>query len=110
LGLRAQIYFVSSNQPAGQCVAQIPDAGELVTDKTVIFYLSAPESSVVLFPSLKGQVVKEVLEFFNAKNIPVTIFNSEETANIDEQIVVDQKPAVGTLVNLKKPLHVQIYC
>lgn len=109
--IRYRICEVNSPQPAGTCVAQIPEPGKEIASSGALLYIASEEADTLLFPSCKGKTVQEVKQFLERYNIPVEIYNthSTEPQHADNaSIVFEQKPLAGSFVSLKEPFTVQL--
>lgn len=109
--IRVKYHELEMQFPRGRCCAQFPAAGYELTDRVVDVYLSAGGTTMRLFPKLVGLPVATVLEFLKMHGIQVQLFT--DNALIDAALVADhavtaQKPLAGTIIDLKKPLLVQL--
>lgn len=113
LGLKIKLYYLATNQPAGTCIAQVPNAGHEILESAMIAYVSAPASPIVLFPNFKGQNLETVRSFLEENNIAYQVHPKMpailEAHSCPECVVCDQKPSPGILVNSQKNLSVHIY-
>lgn len=109
--IRNKSYWLASKYPEGTCVAQIPSAQEPLQQQSMVTYFSTGNKKTVLFPSLKGEPVDDVIEFLDKYNTKPSI---QHTRSVDANhqcincIVVDQKPLAGSLIDLSKPLRIQL--
>ena len=55
-----------------------------------------------IFPDLKSIAVDEVISFFGLYDIPVRVQGAYDA------VVKDQRPLAGTLIDISKPLVVQV--
>lgn len=109
--IRTRIHTFASNYSEGICFGQIPAPGSLLEQKMVLTYISAGTNKMVLFPSLKGLLVSEVIEFLKPYNLNPTLFHRGGTeAHHQCKIckIADQKPLSGSLVDLAKPINIQL--
>lgn len=112
LGLKVKLYYLAHSQAAGTCIAQLPEAEQEMPDNTMIVYISAPQSPIVLFPNFKAQNVEDVIEFLQEYAIPYQLHSKVPALaghSCSECIIYDQKPAPGILINSQKALTVHIY-
>jgi beta-lactam-binding protein with PASTA domain len=102
---------LESKHPAGKCIAQIPSPESPLEQRIMHIYI-AHTNKLVVFPQLKELTVKEVLEFLKLHNLNPSIqhkINHEASHQCTTCKVLDQKPLSGSLVNLSKPLQIQLY-
>jgi beta-lactam-binding protein with PASTA domain len=109
--IKNKSYWLTSRQPENTCIGQIPSAQELLTQQAMTTYFSAGNKKTVLFPSLKNKSVYDVRDFLKKNNIEYTVqhigqINAHHAC--DNCFVKDQKPLAGSLVDLSKPLQVQL--
>ena len=112
--IKIKTYYLNSELPAGMCVAQYPNEGELIKDKkntTVIIYLSQGSNNLAILPNLKGFKVSEIQEFLSKNNVKAQIYHTYtvDPSHICNNCVIrDQKPLSGSLIDTKKPLIVYL--
>ena len=109
--IRNKSYCLASKYSEGTCIAQIPSAQEPLQYQSMIIYLSASNKKTVVFPSLKGKSVDEVIEFLDKYTIKPSVQHNrlvDKHHHCTNCIVIDQKPLVGSLVDFSKPLPVQL--
>lgn len=112
MNLICKEFTLQHNNPAGTCIGQIPQAGNLLDSRNVIIYVSAGAHNQVLLPSFKQLPVADVIAFLQNYNIS---YSTIHTQKMDPEhqctacIVIDQKPLPGSLMNLKKPFSVQLF-
>jgi len=110
-GLRVKYHDIESQYPRGRCCAQFPAAGNEVIEKVVDVYLSAGMTTLRLFPLLVNQPVPAVIDFLKMHGMQVQLFTENElvdSSDVADCLVTAQKPLAGTLIDLKKPLLVQL--
>lgn len=109
--VRTKAYMIPSNHKEGLCIAQFPSHHEPLHQQSIITYISAGNKKPVLFPSLKGKDINQVKEFFALYGIKLSVSHA---SHVDKQhqcttcCVVEQKPLAGSIVDMSKPLHVQV--
>ena len=104
-------YPISSEQKTNTCIGQIPCEGTQLTDNGMTLYYSSPAVDLVVFPSLVGKTVQEASEFLAHYDLKPQIFGTHserDQAKITDCIVQEQRPLAGTLIDLHKPLSIQI--
>lgn len=109
-GIIVKTYRVPSIYPKGTCVAQSPQEGQEVVRKRLIAYLSSGKSNMAIFPNLKGRPAEEVKEFLSGEGVSVEevickLCNKNQNGLL---MVLDQKPMAGSIVDMSKPLFVQL--
>lgn len=109
--IRVKYHEIESRYPINYCYAQYPAPGDVVEGRTMHAYLSSGITSTRIFPQCKGLSVTTVREFLQQQGMTAQIFHTAPVA-IDHVcstcLVRDQKPLVGTLFDIKKPLTVQL--
>lgn len=111
LGIRYKLYYVPSTLPAETCVGQIPSTNHVMHDKKMIIYSSQGSNKPVLFPSLKHRLVQDVISFFESHHIKTYLFHQYAVDANHTCIncrIIDQKPLPGSIIDLKKPIAVQL--
>ncbi len=111
LSVRAKIYELSAQTPIETCIGQSPDAEETIENKKMILYVSTGKNTLMLFPNLKGAIMHDVQNCLNNYNFTTKIFHTYPT-DANHQcttcVVVDQKPLPGSIVDVRKPVYVQL--
>lgn len=108
--IRIKNFFLESSYPCGLCIGQIPQPGSRLEQKILLAYI-ASSNSKVLFPDLYGKYVPEVIEFFQPYGFSPTIVhktNLEQDHHCKTCRIINQKPLPGSLVDISKPLNIQI--
>lgn len=112
LSLHAKVYKVASELPHGTIIAQCPQAGNPVTDNTVILYSALSPDKSLLMPNFKNRPLDEVISFLELQGITPTILHTLVAPDhrCTHCIVIDQRPLAGTFVKESKgkPLQVQL--
>lgn len=104
-GIKYKFYYVPSNQNKNYCVTQYPKANIPLEENKIIVYISNGNKKMVIFPNLKEMDLKYALEFLSLYSIKPKI--TAETENSKSQIIKDQRPIPGSIVNLEK-VNVQL--
>jgi beta-lactam-binding protein with PASTA domain len=109
--IRVKYHELESSFPSGRCYAQYPAPGQEIIDRMLHVYVSRGMSSIRLFPDCKNRPVSELLPFFKSHGITPQLFHITPIS-VDHDcsycIVQNQKPLAGTLIDLKRPLAVQL--
>ena len=109
--VRLRCHELESSYPVGYCFAQSPAAGDPLAEQTMDAYISAGMTTTRIFPSCTHRPVTEVEDFCKKLGMKVHIFHAHKVAAdhvCTTCTVQEQKPLAGTLVDLKKPLVVQL--
>ena len=104
------ITFVGKNS-CDMCVAQSPRPAEDVGNKKMTLYVSAGTNHWHIMPMLKETPLNDVVTLLKKPNITVEVFDTNGFLIPPDsfgQLVIDQKPMAGSIVNLDKPLNVQL--
>ncbi|MEX0939942.1 MAG: PASTA domain-containing protein [Candidatus Babeliales bacterium] len=103
-------YILQSNYPKDTCIAQIPNPGTPL-QKSIILYFSGDDSKPVLLPSFKELPIDEVIKFLDGYNLKPKIFHTlmvDSSHQCQNCTVINQKPLPGSLVDISKPLNIQL--
>lgn len=92
-------YFVPSNYPSHQCIAQSPVAGKPIEHNCVTTYISTDQKKPIVWPNFINKPLRDVSEFLAQYQIePHIISHSSRTTS--HARVVDQRPLAGSIVSL----------
>jgi len=115
--IRNKSYFLPSNHPQNNCIAQLPSCATPLEENNVITYLSAGNKKPVILPSFKHTNFSDIREFIQKweTTIKFDIINHPQ-ANLEQledntYIIIDQRPLAGSIVNLdnsKKKLKIHL--
>jgi beta-lactam-binding protein with PASTA domain len=95
----------------GICVGQIPSPNCVLHDNKVIALVAKSNASIALFPNLLGQPAANAQEWFKEMGYKTEIFHKypvEMQNHTCNCIIMAQKPIAGTVVDLAKPLTIQL--
>lgn len=110
--IRTKLYSLPSIYPVDHCFAQYPSANQVVTDNTMIVYLSAGNKKPVLLPNFKQLTVAQAREHVLNQPISIQPTHTSPTPYHDcsSCIIVDQRPLAGSLITLDdaKPLQLNV--
>jgi len=114
--IRNKSYFLPSNHPKNNCIAQYPCPLTPLKGKNVITYVSDGNKKPVILPDFKHKKIVQVVEFLKkyAPYIKVEMIHSPrcELHHMCDQncIVSDQRPLAGSIVKLdgKNPIKVHL--
>jgi len=111
--IHAQSFYIESNYPQGQCFAQQPSPEKDLERDSMIIYLCAAKTKMMLVPNLKNKPLHLVLECLKTHPVSTEIIHTpEEPLNhqCDNCIVLDQRPLGGSIITMddKMPLHMQL--
>jgi beta-lactam-binding protein with PASTA domain len=112
LRIQAQLYRLPSTYPSSTCIAQFPEATQPLEKLKMIIYTSTSTTKPVLFPNLKGRLVNDVKQ--ELKNYPSLSLQISHLGSITQHhecrscYISDQKPLPGSLINVDKPLLIQL--
>jgi beta-lactam-binding protein with PASTA domain len=106
---KESFFKVPSVSPQNICVAQFPSPGKPVGQKGLTVYVSEGRRAFAIMPNCIGQQEDEVAEIFHDDTIFVHyVVQGKGKKRKASCKVVDQKPAAGSIVDLGRPLHVQL--
>ncbi len=108
--IRAHIHYLASSQPVNTCFSQWPQAGQPVEGK-MILYASIGDERPLIFPVLRGQPIRAVLELLKQYQLNANVFHPHVMDDDHECInclVAEQKPLPGSLIDLSKPIQISL--
>lgn len=111
VNIKPKIYYLESIYPENYCIAQFPVKNETTENKKVILYISTGNNKEIIFPDLKNNNLKKVIEIFAINNIKTKIVlkNSNEIYNDQKDYtIIDQRPFPGSLIKLNSNLIVKL--
>jgi beta-lactam-binding protein with PASTA domain len=109
-GLDLSMHSIPSYQITGKCLAQYPQAGELVHHKKMLILIAAQQDDPCLVPRLKGLPVVQVKRSLKQENVVIEIFHEQVDVDhtCNDCVVVSQQPAAGTIVKTSERLVLQL--
>jgi serine/threonine-protein kinase len=107
------LHHVSSQAPAGICIAQNPMPDTSLNCKEIVLYISQGAAHHYVFPDFRQKEVDEVKNLLANKPVTIQIshlLEQPEGHTCAQCIVSDQRPHPGTIVQLdeQKPINVQL--
>ena len=109
IGVQHNSFFLSSLYPKETCIAQTPRVGSLLTKRKLTTYISEGTTKLFIVPDLCGRDFDEVKEFLENEKVTVDVFYAKKKSKKNfTNIVSDQKPMPGSIVDLSKPLFMQL--
>ena len=108
--IELQSFFLESNHPIGSCFAQSSSIGQELHQKSIALYCSSGLTTQRIFPDLTGRTIDEARSFLESHGITVSVSNPGATAvsTSGDALIKEQRPLAGSIVDLKKPLSVQL--
>ena len=97
-----QTYTLESPSPNERVIAQSVMPQRDVEGGVLTIYTSKGSTPLRIFPQLRGRKPDEVISFFGLYDIPVDL------KGLQSGSIKDQRPLAGTLIDIRKPLVVQI--
>lgn len=89
--------------PASTCCAQFPAPGQPLTKPTMIVYCAEQQTKLVVWPSLVGKSIGEVLPWLESLNIHCEITSDSSRYSDKKKLlkapIIDQQPRAGTVIN-----------
>ena len=111
LGLKYKIYPIDFSAPVQSCIAQLPNKGDIVHDKKMIFYTAQEKPNMYLMPNLINYNVQEVIAALQHNIKKLTIYQGKQKLHPpykDNLRIIQQKPIAGSIISLDNPLHIQL--
>jgi beta-lactam-binding protein with PASTA domain len=106
--LKSKNYYLPSTAPKGNCICQIPSAKQELKTNKILTYISTGNIDLVIMPSFIDKELDKIEDFLTLLNIKINIsrlVNKYKPHNI----VIDQKPTAGSIINLSKLNQVHLY-
>jgi len=111
-GIRTKLYYLPSIYPIDHCFAQYPAPNQVVTDNSMLIYLSAGNRKPVLLPNFKQLTVQEAKEHLatHPVTLQITHVRPAPAHECSACIILDQRPLAGSLIALDdaKPLQLNL--
>jgi beta-lactam-binding protein with PASTA domain len=104
LGITLTIESFESSIPKNRIISQSIMPDREVNQRSLMLYNSEGSTPMRIFPDLKGRLVEEVVPFFTLYNATVQIQGDKAKP------IREQHPRAGTLVDIRKPLTLQVIC
>ncbi len=108
--IRAHTYRLASSHPVDSCFGQWPAAGQAVDGKMTL-YVSSGEDRPIIFPALRGQPIRAVMELLKQYHLTPQITHRhymDEDHICVNCLVAEQRPLPGSLIDLSKPITVAL--
>lgn len=94
------------------CIGQLPIPDQTLSENRITLYVSSQPSKPSLLPSFKNKTVKEVAEFLKENNLKYSVLHARQNDvqhDCSKCVIAQQKPLAGSLIDIKKPLTIQLY-
>ena len=107
LNIIPQIFYVPSSLPGNTCIAQSPQAGEIINNKSITVYVANPGSSLVVVPSFIGSSLDSSLGTLELYQIKPLIIHAKKNTSLEANknyTVAEQKPLAGSIIDINS-LH-----
>lgn len=109
--LKFKSYELEYPAPVNSCIAQLPQAHDIIYDKKMILYFAKDKPNLYIMPDLTKQPLDQALETLKNYTDKISVFQGSQkiispypkTAKI-----IAQKPLAGSLVSIKPPLNIQL--
>ncbi|MFH1644593.1 MAG: PASTA domain-containing protein [bacterium] len=104
-------FWFKSIYPVNTCISQYPEEGQPLKNQKLITYFSAGSNNLFIVPNLKDATLNDVKENLNNENISLEISHIKQNGDkFDDKncIIIDQKPMAGSIVDMNKPLRIQL--
>jgi len=109
MGIQAKSFWIKTIYPGNVCISQYPQAEQELIDRKLIVYISAGNNSLFIVPNFKEYSLAEIKANLTYNNITLDILSGErEQCNLPDCYVIDQKPLPGSIVDMNKPLKIQL--
>lgn len=103
--------YLISNTLTDNCIAQVPCAGDSLTENKLLLYISAGSQPVRLMPDFRSKTVQDTLEFLKSYMLEPCIFHAYDVGpehTCQDCIVLDQRPLPNSAVNIAKNFKLQL--
>ncbi len=111
LGIKPNFYWVNSFYFVNGCIAQSPQPNKILDEEKIIIYFSSGDSVFYIVPNLYGCKIETIYDYLDKDKIELDIFyknKKQDSENVKNKYVVDQKPMAGSIVDLNKKLYLQV--
>ena len=111
MNLKFKSYELEYLAPCNSCIAQLPQANEIVRDKKMIVYCAKDKLNMYIMPDFTLKPLIQVIDFLKEYTDKIEIFNGTQKINFpynQNAKVVSQKPLAGSLISIKPPLRIQL--
>jgi serine/threonine-protein kinase len=109
--VHAKQYYLYAPTPREMCIGQYPSVQEPILGKKMTLYMSAGKNPLMLFPNLKSALLQDANSCLGNYNFTTKVFHStpiEPEHSCSSCTVVDQKPLPGSIIDVRKPIYVQL--
>jgi len=103
-GIILSTVFFENPYPQDRVIAQSVIPEREVPHKSMMIYCSAGTTPLRIFPDLRGRTVEETVAFFNKYSGTVHIQGNRA------EPIKEQQPRAGSLIDIRKPLVVEVVC
>lgn len=104
-----KIITASSQYPKDVCFAQSPAQGGRLVRKRVTVYISGGRKTYHIMPKLVGEQLQNIQALLKSVNAEVDVVRSNALIPADSSgAILDQKPMAGSIVDISKPLYIQL--
>ena len=111
-GISSKIIKFKGKHSNKKCIAQTPQEGEEITQKKMILYVSKGIDNLNIMPNLKNLSLKEAQNLIQqSQNITLEVYDDYGSLIPSSSFgykIIDQKPMAGSIVDLDRPLSVQL--
>lgn len=109
--LKHKTYPIEYPAPVNSCIAQLPQAKDVIHDKKITIYCAKEKQNMYLMPDFTDQDLDTVLGELKDYTEKISIFKGSQKLSAPYQInakIIAQKPLAGSLVSITPPLNVQL--
>ena len=110
-GIQNKSYWIKSIFPLDSCIAQSPQEGQVLQNQKLTTYISSGQNGLFVVPNFKSFSLDEVKQNLNDENISLEVLHSKDygqKCDAKDCFVIDQKPMAGSIIDLNKPLRIQL--
>jgi beta-lactam-binding protein with PASTA domain len=105
--------WVSRAYQLKHCIAQTPLPEKAILSKKMIVYFSAGNDPLFLVPDFRNAPLTHVKEYCQNRGVSYEIFYAQDYVSETHEstalpVIIDQKPLAGSIVDLGKPLCMQL--
>lgn len=109
--LKCKTYELEYPAPVNSCIAQLPQAKDVIKDKKIIIYCTKEKQDMFLMPDFTNQSLEAVLNELKDYTDKISIFkNSQKISSpcLADTKIIAQKPLAGSLIAINPPLSIQL--
>lgn len=109
--IKYSIYYMPNFLATDICFDQLPTPNTLLKNTIISLFISSGQHKPIVFPNLKTKLLPEVIDFLSLHQLYPMIHHEQMIDTLHQCrscYVIDQKPPAGSIVDLSKPINIQL--